>query len=78
MKPVGQPADDRYPEALQLYRDSLNRAMFDKEQIVSVADNDTRFHVFVPFVPKGEFVGAVYIENTPDFTFITEQIITSF
>jgi signal transduction histidine kinase/biopolymer transport protein ExbD len=73
-----QPADDRYPEALQLYRDSLNRAMFDKEQIVSVADNDTRFHVFVPFVPKGEFVGAVYIENTPDFTFITEQIITSF
>ncbi|MEJ2051869.1 MAG: HAMP domain-containing sensor histidine kinase [Calditrichota bacterium] len=48
------------------------------EQIYSIREGKETFHVFVPFVPKGEFVGAIYIKNIPDFTFISKEIIVSY
>jgi hypothetical protein len=43
------------------------------------AEKDVQtFHVFVPFVPRGEFTGAIYVKNTPDFSYITGEIISSF
>ena len=38
------------------------------EEIRTVLEGRQTFHVFVPFVPRGEFVGAVYMKNTPDFS----------
>ena len=32
----------------------------------------------MPFVPRGEFVGAVYMKNTPNFGFLTSEIISNY
>ncbi|MCB9504310.1 MAG: ATP-binding protein [Deferribacteres bacterium] len=49
-----------------------------KELIQSELEGKRTFHVLVPFVPKGEYAGALYMQNTPDFTFITDEIISSY
>jgi anti-sigma regulatory factor (Ser/Thr protein kinase) len=49
-----------------------------KEQIHTVVDNDQTFHIFVPFVPRGELAGAVYMRNTPDFSVITNEMISAY
>ena len=48
------------------------------EQIYSLIENRNTFHVFVPFVPKGEFVGVLYMKNIPEFGFITKEITASY
>ncbi len=70
-------ADNPHTEAVKLYaglRDELRA----KEEIVSVLEGEQTFHVFVPFSPHGEFVGAVYMKDTPDFSFITNSIISNY
>ena len=67
-----------YDRAIDLYKTELARKMADNEQIYSIPEDEQVFHVFVPFVPKGEYVGAVYVKNTPDFSFITREIIASY
>ncbi|MFZ0390860.1 MAG: ATP-binding protein [Calditrichia bacterium] len=66
-----------HSEAISLYR-IVKQSLAENEQIYSIRRSGDTFHVFVPFVPKGEFLGAVYIKNTPDFTFITREIIASY
>lgn len=66
-----------HPAAIQMYsqyKDSLRAS----EKILSVLEGRQTFHVFVPFIPKGEFAGVLYIKNAPDFGFITQQIFASF
>ncbi|RMI13369.1 MAG: histidine kinase [Calditrichaeota bacterium] len=72
------PPDSSHRKAVGFYRDSLKTHLMESEQIYSIREGEQTFHVFVPFVPKGEFVGAVYIRNVPDFSFITRKIITSY
>jgi hypothetical protein len=48
------------------------------EQIRAIVEGRQTFHVFVPFVPRGEFTGAVYMKNTPDFGFLSREIITNY
>ncbi len=67
-----------YRQAIRLYNPQLRQEIQQSEQIYSIPEGERVFHVFVPFVPKGEFVGAVYVKNTPDFTFITREIIASY
>jgi hypothetical protein len=67
-----------HSKAIRYYRENLKDQLMENEQIYSIREGEQVFHVFVPFVPKGEFVGAVYIKNTPDFSFITRKIITSY
>lgn len=71
-------ANAQYAEAIAMYQEQLQEKMARNEQIYSIAEDKQIFHVFVPFVPKGELVGAVYVKNTPDFTFITREIISSY
>ncbi len=70
-------SDNLHSEAINLYKD-LSTKLQNNEQIYSVREDKDIFHVFVPFVPKGEYVGAVYVKNIPDFTFITSEIISSY
>jgi len=49
-----------------------------KEKIVSAVSNDKTFDVIVPFVPDGEYLGVMYMRVTPDFTFLTGEIQSSF
>ena len=49
-----------------------------REKIVSAVSNDKTFDVLVPFVPDGEYLGVMYMRITPDFTFLTTEIQSSF
>jgi len=66
-----------HEKARRLYVD-IRDELRAKEQIKSIVTDKQTFNTFVPFVLKGEYVGAVYIKNTPDFSFMTSQIISNY
>ncbi|HQU73980.1 MAG TPA: ATP-binding protein [Calditrichia bacterium] len=70
-------SDPSYDDALALY-DSIRQDLKQSEEIYSIRAGAESFHVFVPFVPNGEFVGAVYVKNSPDFSFVTREVIASY
>jgi signal transduction histidine kinase len=71
-----EPEKDR-SEYLSLYTKYRN-SLITAETTISIQDEKEAFHVLVPFVPKGEYAGALYIQNTPDFSIITQEIIASY
>ncbi|MCB0270980.1 MAG: ATP-binding protein [Calditrichia bacterium] len=76
---INENADiSQYQSAIDIYQNQLQEIMQRDEMIHSITENSKIFHVFVPFVPKGEYVGAVYVKNQPDFSFITREIIASY
>ena len=48
------------------------------EEIKSILVGKNTFHIFVPFIPKGEFQGVLYIKKTPDFSLMTKEVIASY
>ncbi len=48
------------------------------EKILSAVTNEKTFDVIVPFVPDGELLGVLYFRITPDFSFLTTEITSSF
>ena len=64
-------------EAIRLYK-KIKDDLQNKEEVRSILENKQTFNLFVPFVPRGEYVGAVYMKNTPDFGFITKEIISNY
>lgn len=71
------PPDIDHGRAVDLYG-GIQSDMIKNEQILSMNESRQNFHVFVPLVPNGEYAGAVYLKITPDFTFISRQIISSY
>ncbi|MFC2084171.1 ATP-binding protein [Bacteroidota bacterium] len=75
---------DRIPQILEKDTDAIERYEGIKdsielsEQIYSQLEGMRIFHIFVPFVPNGEFHGVLYICMRPDFTNITDKIISSY
>ncbi len=47
------------------------------EQIVSVITENKDLHLLVPFVIRGEFVGALYVKIKPGYEFITDEVIAN-
>ncbi len=47
------------------------------EQIKSILEGKT-FHTFVPFVLRGEFIGVIYMRNTPDLSIISDKVISNY
>jgi len=74
---VYQHVDDKKIEAIKMYR-SIEKELSRDEQIKSIATDKKTFNIFVPFVLNGEYVGAVYMKNSPDFSFISNQIISNY
>lgn len=70
------PSRTPHTKAIELYT-RLERDIRASEQISTTVEAKQTFHILVPFVPRGEFVGAVYMKNTPDFSFITKEMISS-
>lgn len=71
------PTESSHTEAVELYsgiRDQLRS----REEIMSVLQGNQTFHVFVPFATRGEYVGALYMKDAPDFGFITSSIISNY
>jgi signal transduction histidine kinase len=56
------------------HKDEMRR----REKIISAVSNEKTFDVIVPFVPDGEYLGVMYMRVTPDFTFLTTEIQSSF
>jgi len=63
--------------AIDLYKQIQNE-LFTSESIVNILKEKNDYHIFVPFVPSGEFVGALYLKSTPDLSFIQKEIISSY
>lgn len=66
-----------HEKAINMYRD-MEKEMNENEQIKSILTDIQTFHVFVPFVLRGEYIGTVYMKNTPDFSFLSSQIIGNY
>ncbi|MBD3289001.1 histidine kinase [candidate division KSB1 bacterium] len=72
-----QNMDTTYLHAVEMYRNIMDK-IETSEQIYSFLEGKQTFHVFVPFVPKGEYAGAVYMKSNPEFTMITSGIISGY
>jgi hypothetical protein len=62
-----------HTEAVRLFR-SVQDTLRKIEQTYTVVEQERIFHVFIPFVPRGEFVGVLYMKTAPDLTFLTEEM----
>lgn len=71
------PLGDRHASALRLFAGVRGR-LRGREEVISIVEGKQTFHTFVPFVPNGEFVGAVYVKNEPDFRVITSSIVSNY
>lgn len=66
-----------HSDAVARYR-AMEREFRAREQITTVVEDGQTFHIFVPFVPRGELAGAVYMRNKPDFSVITGEMIAAY
>ncbi|MBN1302523.1 MAG: ATP-binding protein [Melioribacteraceae bacterium] len=67
----------RHQDAVNRYLDIEDKLKVE-EKIYSTLEGMQTFHIFVPFVPNGEYQGVVYLKKTPDFTFLTNEIASSY
>jgi len=74
---IAQSEDKNKLEVIEIYM-KIEKDLNSQEQIKSIITEGKTFHIFVPFVLRGEHIGAVYMKNTPDFSFITNEIITNY
>ena len=70
-------ASSRHKEAVKLYN-SIKKELESTEQIVNILSQKQTYHIFVPFVPNGEFLGALYMRNTADVSFIQREIVSNY
>jgi len=66
-----------HKEAVRLFLDIKDK-MKKSEIIYSSVENKKTFNIFVPFVPNGEYLGVMYMKITPDFSFLTNEVSSSF
>jgi hypothetical protein len=66
-----------HSNAITMFKNIRNEFIA-KEQIYSFLTDKQTFNIFVPFVLHGEFIGALYMKNTPNFSFITNQISSNY
>jgi hypothetical protein len=70
-------ADAEKYEIIKMYK-QIEGELSSREQIRSIITNKKTFNIFVPFVLRGEYVGAIYMRNSPDFSFISNQVISNY
>lgn len=74
---ITKTTDKQKLSVIEVYK-KIKNELSSKEQIKSIITEQKTFNVFVPFVLRGEYIGAVYMKNTPDFSFISNQIISNY
>ena len=74
---VMPPSQISHAQAIRMYG-TLRSQMQNTEQIHTIVEGTETFHTFVPFVPRGEYVGVLYMKNIPDFGFITRDLISTY
>ncbi len=76
-KQIEKTADKDKLSVIEMYK-KIKDELSSKEQIVSVITDKNTFNIFVPFVLRGEYIGAIYMKNTPDFSFLSNQVISNY
>lgn len=73
-----EPAANKEHSNALIYYNKMENNLKESEEISSELTEDHSFDILVPFVPHGEFIGAFYMRNQPDFRLITREIISSY
>jgi len=64
------------------YADSLFQKikmdLIETERIKIITEDEKIFHVFVPFVPDGEFIGALYMKVKPNFSILSKEFVSTY
>lgn len=67
-----------------LHEDAINRyrvlqaRLRREEQTQTLLEGGETFHIFVPFVPRGEYAGALYLRTSPDLSFMTREMMSNY
>ncbi len=70
-------SDSLHSSAINLFKENA-KIIKDEERIISFLKDNSIFQVLVPLAPNGELIGAFYMENKPDFSSITSELLTSY
>ncbi|MBI5807532.1 MAG: histidine kinase [Ignavibacteriales bacterium] len=70
-------ATERHRKAADIYK-KVKPELEKNEQIINILSDKQTYHLFVPFVPRGEFMGAFYMRNTADVSFIQREIVSNY
>lgn len=76
--PSALPPEDTNHQAARAHYRTIRRQLQSKEEVVTLVEGKQTFHTFVPFVPNGECLGAVYVKNEPDFRVITSSLASNY
>jgi hypothetical protein len=74
---TGTASEESHSEAIRLFT-RLKDSLITCEQTITVVEGRQIFHVFIPFVPRGEFIGVVYMKITPDLSFLTQEMSSNY
>lgn len=74
---IDEPVDATKKNIVEMYK-KIEAELSSNEQIKSIITDKKTFHIFVPFVLRGEYIGAIYVQNTPDFSFISNTVISNY
>ncbi len=74
---IDEPVDAKKKNIVEMYK-KIEAELSSTEQIKSIITDKKNFNIFVPFVLRGEYIGAIYMQNTPDFSFISNTVISNY
>ena len=74
---IEEPIDAKKKNIVDMYK-KIEAELSSTEQIKSIITDKKTFNIFVPFVLRGEYIGAIYVQNTPDFSFISNTVISNY
>lgn len=74
--PAYTETNDNHTDAVNLFL-QFREEMKNQEVIHSTLADEKTFHIMVPFVPNGEYLGVMYMKITPNFTFLTDEVQTN-
>lgn len=66
-----------HADAIRLFK-KLRGELNSGQEILSEVANPDTFNTFVPLIIRGEDVGAVYVKETPNFSFVTSEIVSNY
>jgi signal transduction histidine kinase len=77
LQPYGADTLSRAAQGVRYFL-ANQKELREHEKIISSLTNEKTFDVVVPFVPEGEYLGALYMRITPDFTVLTDEVKANF
>lgn len=76
-KAISLNSNNKHQKAVKLFRENYEKIK-SEERIISFHTDNSVFNILVPLAPDGELIGVFYMENTPDFSTITEELLTNY